>query len=336
MAGQPAPEVSTAWGLSPGAITILTVALAVSEPSRATLYTGQLSILVAVLVLLALHAQGWGRPLLAGLFLALASVKPATVLPFLVLFHQKADGKTWLVLGGIVLGLCLLSGSPARLIARLAVLRNQVDRLASPGQVNDYSFAGPRSETIVALDHALYRLGLRDRELLRAAQSSLLLVLGCWVLPQVLGRRRLPRTAACSLVALYATVFLYHRTYDLVVLVLPLVYSTAQARSLTGGTRRAFTACAICILVALFVKMDWLIALQRASLGWGAWGRVVQAAVLPCATWLILLAMVLLTVGARMSLSMAECLANQTVTRTSVHPGLQTSVGDEAESVCPL
>jgi hypothetical protein len=202
-----------------------------------------------------------------------------------------------------------VSGSPDRLLADLAVLRGHVDTLASPGQVNDYSFAGPRSESIVAFDHALYRLGLRDRGLIRALQSLLLLALGGWVLHQVLGRRRLPRAAACSLVALYAAVFLYHRTYDLVLLVLPLVYSSGQARALTGGARRAFAACAVCLLVTLFVKIDWLIDLQRASLGWGAWGRVVQAAVLPCATWLILLAMTCLVIGARKCSRKPGCLA---------------------------
>jgi hypothetical protein len=316
-AGQPGPEEDGAWGLPPPAVTVLTVALAVSEAARATLYTGQLSILATVLLLLALDAQGRGRPLRAGLCLALASVKAATVLPFLLLFCRKADARTWPALGGGVLGLCLLSGPPAQLPARLAVLRGHIDRLAAPGQVNDYSFDGPRSESLVSFDHALYRLGLRDRGLIRAGLYVLLLALGAWVLHQVRGRRRLPRAAACSLVALYAAVFLYHRTYDLVVLVLPLAYSAGQARVRTGGARRAFAACALCILVALFVKIDWLIALQRASLGWGAWGRVVQAAVLPCATWLILLAMTCLVIGARKCSCKTGCPTNQTVRSAS-------------------
>jgi hypothetical protein len=323
VAGQPGPGENAARGLPAWVVMVLTVAVAVSEPSRATLDTGQLSILVAALLLLSLQAQAGGRPLMAGLALALASVKPATALPFLLLFHRKADGKTWLSLGGIVLCLCLVSGSPVRLLPRLAVLRGHVDTLASPGQVNDYSFAGPRSETIVAFDHALYRLGLRDRALIRACQSFLLLALGGWVLYQVLGGCRLPRPAACSLVALYATLFLYHRTYDLVLLVLPLVYSSGQARSLTAGARRAFAACAVCILVTLFVKIDWLIALQRASLGWGTWGRIVQAVLLPCATWLILFAMAFLVMGARRCSGRPDCLAKQTGRTAGVHFRLQ-------------
>jgi hypothetical protein len=222
-----------------------------------------------------------------------------TVLPFLLLFHRKADFKSWIVMGGVILALCLVTGPPARLFERVSVLRTEAEKLAAPGEVNDYSFEGPRAETIVSLDHALYRVGLRDRTIIRASQYLILLALGVWVACQILGRRPLPWAATYSLVALYAAIFLYHRTYDLLYLVLPLVYSVGQARARTGGPRRAFAACAGCILLILYLRIDWFVELQKASLTWGVWGRLVQAVVLPYACWLTLLAMIFLVIGAR-------------------------------------
>jgi hypothetical protein len=298
--GSPFPSTrEAAWKLPPQGVVVLTAVLALSEAARATFYTGHLGILTAALVLLALHAQGRGRPALAGLWLGLAAIKPMTVLPFLLLFHRKADVKSWLVMGAVILALCLATGSPARLVERVSVLRNQAEKLGGPGEVNDYSFDGPRTETIVSFDHALYRVGLRDRTIIRAGQYLIVLALGGWVAYQCLGRRALPRAAACSLVTLYAAVFLYHRTYDLVYLILPLVYSVGQARAQTGRSRQAFVASAVCILLTLYLRIDWFVELQKASLAWGAWGRLVQAVVLPYACWLILLAMAFLVIGVR-------------------------------------
>ncbi len=318
-----------AWGLPPRAVLVLTVALALSEASRATVTNGHLGVLTAGLVLLALHAQGRGRPALGGLWLGLAAIKPLTVLPFLLLFHRRADFKSWVVMGAVILALCLLTDSPARLIERVGVLRVEAEKLSGPGQVNDYSLDGPRTETIVSLDHALYRVGLRDRSLIRACQYAILLALGGCVVYQLLGPRPLPRAAVCSLVALSAAVFLYHRTYDLVYLILPLVYSIGQAQVRTGWTRRAFVACAVCILLTLYLRIDWFVELQKASLTWGAWGRLVQAVILPYACWLTLLAMLFLTIGARRCLGeapaqpagLAPCAPCEQTALAAAHPG---------------
>jgi hypothetical protein len=221
------------------------------------------------------------------------------MLPFLLLFLRKADRWAWAAFGAAVLGLCLLSGPPSQLPARAATLLERIHQLQAPGAVNDYSFEGPHHVNIVGFDHALYRLGLRDRRVICVTQYLLLLVLGAWVARQVACRGRLPRAAACSLVALYSVVFLYHRNYDTVILALPLAYSAGQARAARDAARWLFAACAVAIVLVLSMDGAFLTEVFQWSQSRGAWGQVVQAIVLPYATWAIVIAMVCLVLGAR-------------------------------------
>jgi hypothetical protein len=273
-------------------------ALLVSEASLVSLYLGQLGFFTAAVLLAALACQAWGRPLLAGVCLALATVKVATMLPFLLLFLRKDDWLTWVALTVAVLALCLTTGSPAELPGQVTTLLERIKQLESPGVVNDYSFSGPRSENMLGFDHAFYRVGLRDRRLIRLVQLLALAVHGGWVAIQVLGKR-LPRGAACSLVALFSVVFLYHRNYDTMILALPFAYSAAGARSAQGQRRWLFFATAVAIVVVWYLDIGLLRSLQEHSLHWGNWGWLVQATVLPCATWLVLLAMLCLVAATR-------------------------------------
>jgi hypothetical protein len=291
------PPTATAWQLSPLALLALTAVLPVSDAVLTNCYLGQLSILAAGLLLAALAAQGRGRSVWAGACLALATIKVGTMLPFLLLFRRKADRWTWAAGAVGVLGLCLMTGSPAELPGRLLTLRERVGQLEAPGVVNDYSFAGPRGDNILGFDRALYCLGLRDRTALRAGQYVALALLGAWVAYRVRPGGDLPRAAACALVALYATIFLYHRGYDAVLLVLPLVYSTGMARAAEGPARWWSAAAAVAVLLVLFLNIDFLGAVREASFGWGAWGWLAQAIVLPYGTWAILVAMFCLVRG---------------------------------------
>jgi len=250
-----------------------------------------------------LGCQASGRHVLAGVWLALATVKVATMLPFLLLFQRRADLRTWVALPITVLGLCLVTGSPAGLPERLATILDRIKLLEARGQISDYCFEGTQCENMLGFDHAFYRLGLRDRRVIRAAQYLALAVLGAWVARQVLGKARLPRAAACSLVTLYSVVFLYHRHYDTVILVLPLVYSTGQARCSSGKRRYLFVGCAVAILLVWYLNKDLMRALQVYSIKGGALGWLVQAVILPYATWLIVLAMIALVRATRLSVS---------------------------------
>jgi hypothetical protein len=305
------PGGPAAWALSPVVMVGLTAALIVSEASLLTFYLGQLSILAAVLLLAALAAQGRGRPVCAGVCLALATVKVPTMLPFLLLFLRKADRWAWAALAAAVLGLCLVSGPPSQLPGRLAALVERIQQLEAPGAVNDYSFEGPRPENMLGFGRAFYCVGLRDRRVIRVAEYVMLAVLGTWVARQVAFRGGLPRAAACSLVALYSVVFLYHRNYDAVILALPLTYSAGQARAARGAARGLFAACAAAILAVLYLDLVFLRSAFHWSLDWGAWGRVVQAVLLPYATWSILLAMVCLVLATRRAQAAASAGAPQ-------------------------
>jgi hypothetical protein len=275
-------------GLTWSELVCLGAALAVSDSFVRGLYAGQLGLLTAVALIAALGCQAKGQPILAGACLALATIKVITMLPFLVLFHRKSDLKTWLAMGLAGIALCLAPGRPRELPGQLANLVQRVETLGAPGKVNDYSFEGTQDESIIGFDHLFYRLGLRDRQLIRVLQYVAVAASGLWVAWQVLVAG-LPRGAACSLVALYSMVFLYHRDYDTLILALPLVYCVGRARAEPGTTRRLFAICAVAIYIILYLNLPVLMFLTAKSREWGLAGRLIQASLLPYATWSIVL-----------------------------------------------
>jgi hypothetical protein len=274
--------------LSRADLISLAAALAVSEAVVRGLYAGQLGLLTALALLAALDAQGRGRPVLAGACLALATVKVVTMLPFLILFHRKADIPSWASLIVVTLALCLAAGRPGELPGQIASMARRVETLSSPGKVNDYSYEGTQDESIIGFDHLFYRLGLRDRSLIRSLQYLTVVAAGLWTAWQAWASR-LPRGAACSLVALFSLVFLYHRDYDTPLLALPLVYCAQRARAVSGPVGRIFACCVAAIGLIFYLHLPVLIFLTTRSQGWGIAGRLVQATLLPYATWLILL-----------------------------------------------
>jgi hypothetical protein len=272
-----------AWAPPRSVMVGLTAALIVSDAFAYGLFVGQLGLLTALALLAALDAQGRGRRILAGFWLALATIKVSTMSPFLLLFHRRTDLRTWAALVVFCSALCLLAGPPAALPQRLSLTLERIEGLSSPGQVNDYSFQGTQNTSMLGFEHAFYRLGLRNRSAIRILQLTAILALGLWVMGQVVGNR-LPRAALCSLVALYSVVFFYHGIYDTVILTLPLVYCVGRARIEQGRSRWCFAASAISILLVLNPNTTGLKSLSEASLSWGVCGRLVQATLLTYAT----------------------------------------------------
>jgi Glycosyltransferase family 87 len=281
-------------------IAALAVCLLFSDSSLMGLYLGQFNVFVAVMVLSALAAQGRGRPVLAGIFLALATVKFVTMIPFLILFRRRADRLTWVVLMASVLGLCAPTGRIYELPARVATLAQRAEELASPGRVNDYSYDGTRNEGIISFEHVFYRLGMRDRDWIRCSQFLALLALSGWV-GYLVVLKEMPRPASACLVSLFSLLFLYHRDYDTLILALPLVHCAGRVSATTGRVRRLYVTCGMLLIVVLFMNAAYLRPLTRLSLEWGGWGRLVQATILPYPTWLIFLAMVLLVRATRLA-----------------------------------
>jgi hypothetical protein len=305
-----------AWELPPGATAVLTALVLLSGAFRHGLALGQLSLLTAVAVLAALDAQCRGRPFWAGAWLALASVKPATMLPFLILFHRRSDRAAWVSFAVVGLVLSCALSSPAALPAHLRHGLANIEALSAPGKVNDVSYRNWNNADMIALDHAFYRLGLRGRTFLRGAQAAVLVALGAWVAWRVLGPKRWPRAAACSLVALFSTLFLYHRLYDTVILALPLVYCTSRAWSEPGRARWPFAACAVTLLTILNVRLGMLVRLTDGVQAESA-GRLVEALLLPYGTWLVLLTMGTLELAERWQLGNPQAAA-----ATDEPPGL--------------
>ena len=205
----------------------LAICLSFSDAALMGFYVGQINIIVTAALLAALIAQGRARPVWAGLWLYVATSKIGTMLPFLLLFLRKADRWTWPVLAGLVIASCAVTGRLTELPGRLATMVNRIEELSAPGKVNDYTYAGPRNASIISFEALFYRLGMRDRAMIRNAQYAAVLTIGVWVIYLVLWQS-LPRPSASALVALYSALFLYHRDYDMVILVLPLVYSVCH------------------------------------------------------------------------------------------------------------
>jgi hypothetical protein len=275
------------------AIAALAICLSFSKASLKGLYLGQLGVFTAVMLLLALVAQGQGRPIWVGVCLFLATVKFVTVIPFLLLFLRRSDRLSWVVLLALVLGSCALTGRIADLPARLAILAQRAGELSAPGKVNDYSYEGTRNESIISFEHLFYRLGMRDREWIRHAQVLAMLALGAWVAYVVLGNR-LPRPAVACLVSLSSLLFIYHRDYDTLILAVPLVHCAGRLGEATGRARWAYAAIGVSTIGVLYMSSTFLRCLTGLTLQWGAWGRLVQPAVLPYVSWLILLSMLTL------------------------------------------
>ena len=286
-------------GLSWPVVVVLSTAFSLSSAVFFGIGVGTFSMVATVLILAALYAQGRGSPIVAGIWLALASVKFHTFLPTLLLFHRRSDWPTWASLGVVVGALCILATPPEQLSSRLHDNLEIIQALSQPGAVNDYSFRGSQNHSMIGFEHLFYRLGLRDRTAIRWLQCTGVALLGIGII-RLLARGKLSPGGACSLVLLYASIFLYHRLYDTVILVLPMLHASGRARSVSGRTRWWFAACATSILLTLSIYGGPLNALGRASPEWRPAVRILtHAIVLPCATWLILAAMGFLVLGER-------------------------------------
>ncbi len=275
--------------LPPAALAVLTPAVALSHASRHGLDAGQLAVLATLALLAALYARASDRPLLAGALLAVSTVKAATLLPFLVLFLRRKDWPAWVALAAVSLGLCLLATPPARTAERCRACLANIDALKQPGHTNDYAFQNVKSSTIIALDHLFYRLGLRDRTVIQGLQLAATGLLGLWVLWRVAGRGRFSPPAACSLVAFYSALFLYHRLYDLVILTLPLVYCTRAALSERGRVRWLYVVSAAAVMVSLWLPAADLERLTMAVRNDPDGHYFLEAVVLPAGDWAVLI-----------------------------------------------
>lgn len=217
--------------------------------------TGQVSLIAATAIAAGLAAQGAGRPYLAGACLALATVKPNTLLPFLLLFLNRRDLKTWAALALTTAALILIATPPAAVPGRLAAILGRIGEYGGPGRINDPSFANGNSVSILGLDRVMYCLGLTRRSVVSAAQAAILAAAGLALARRVLFDLRAERAASIALVSIYAALFFYHRQGDAVLLTLPLAYAVAGLLGGDGprGRRVALGLAVVSMLVTLYV-----------------------------------------------------------------------------------
>jgi Glycosyltransferase family 87 len=278
---------------------ILLGAVVLSIPVHFSVSLGQPTIIVAICVLAAILAQTRSHGIRAGLLLATAFVKPQSAIPFFLLLFKKKAIPVWITTGTIIVALSLLSSSPLHYLTRGQEFIENNSKLQNEG-VNDFTDRSDQAHSLLGLDRLVYCLGVTNRSAVRIAQLGLMTTLGLIVAWLVIDPNRLAPGAAFSLIAVYALLFTYHRTYDAVLLVVPLVYCTGCALQTSGWRRRWLHATpALAILAILFLHPRLVEVIVHHFSNIYMLGTLLRMFVLPYSSWLLLLTLVCIWVGGR-------------------------------------
>jgi hypothetical protein len=283
----------------PTDVVVVTAVVVMSVAARMSLAIGQLTFVTTLAIVSALLFHARGKPIAAGIALAVASIKITTMLPFLLLFLHRRDWKVWVALVVAGLALTFATVAPGDLLARLSSAMAAIKGGSAPGAMNDYTFANPYSVDLVSFGHAIYHLGLRDRSLINVCQlaATALLAFGVWWMCR--DASGLSFVQQACLVACFSMCFLYHREYDSTILAIPLVYCLRQAVVVVAPWRYRFAAFAI--LGVLYLRIRLLGRFMGLAERGGPVARLVEVLVLPSATWLTLAALFLLASAMRRS-----------------------------------
>ena len=270
---------------------LLAGAVVISVAARFGIRVGQIPILISLAAIGALAMRARNRPVGAGIFLTIMSIKPNTMMPFLLLFPPKTYIKTWatMVVSGFLLTFVVVH--PFDLWDTLLRNLQNIRNASLPGAVNDYSFEGSIQSggvDFLALDYAIYHLGLRDRILISAVHFAGIVSLGTFLAWQIYRRPAINFASAASIVACLSMLFLYHRQYDAIILVIPLVYTFSMALAVRDWRRWIYRACTLGIIGVLSEPMAQIGRLIPFAQGSGILNRLVEAVVLPLGTWVII------------------------------------------------
>lgn len=281
--------------LRTGTLWCLSTAVAMSVPAQLNIRFGQVALLVTIAFFFAIYWQQRQKNFPSGLAWAIGSIKIGTMFPLLltVIWRRDTRAIVWMVVCGILLAVA--TPGPLGLITWLKQDLTNIIRLSGVGEVNDYTSAGSQYHSIVGLDSLFYRvLATENRRLVSAAQFATLGVLGIWIALRGVVWKQWPRGAFISIAALYSSIFLYHRSYDLVVLALPLVFVASQLQRSLGTARNWYWVSLIAICVPLFTHSRMNVGL--AMLVDHVPGipslivHIVDAVFIPLPTWLVLAA----------------------------------------------
>jgi len=270
----------------PWIAALLSGPVILSLSARFAIEAGQFSLLVTLALLGALAAQR-ARPVVAAVCLVVASIKVQTMFPFLLLFLRRDDLCTWILLGLFMAALLLCSGDPAMLPERIQAFLSVHEASRQPGFTGDASLLNPKSHTMIGFDHALSRLGVRDHSVEMPLNYLCMAALGICLGYVAISKPTLPRGALISFVSLYSMLFLYHRLYDLPILIIPLVYCGIRFSVTSGAIRWCYAAVLAAIIFALNVPYGEFYRIQ----GHYSQHPILTPLVLPSATYLIVLGM---------------------------------------------
>ena len=212
--------------------------------------TGQVSMLAATCLVAALLARERTRPIIAGVWLSLATIKINTMLPFLLLFNKRKDIISWISLSLSVGLLLILPGHLDRLPSQLVHCLGYIKEFSQPGGINDYTDEGPISNSHISVTRAVYGLGMTDRSSMEAIQTSVILLAFLFILFGIYWEQW-PIGLLSAQVALFSMIFLYHRSYDMVLLAFPLVYAARETLNQTGRGKACFFLASVLLILAL-------------------------------------------------------------------------------------
>jgi hypothetical protein len=279
-----------------GTAALLATPVIFSMSAHFSLEAGQVSLLVTFALLGALTAQGHqpSRSAVTAAFLAIASIKPQTMVPFMLLFMRRRDLKTWLFLCIFLAALLLAAVSPTDLPTRIASMLDANAAARAPGKISDFSLLNRYTNTMFGFEHLFACIGLADHGTVATLGLTCSLVMGAWLAYVINVQQTLARGACCSLVSLYSMLFFYHRVYDLSILIIPLFYCAIHFQAAPRRTRWCYAWVMAAVLLALNAQygLFWDIRAEYPS------SAILRILVLPSVTYLILSAIAALTAGA--------------------------------------
>jgi Glycosyltransferase family 87 len=266
----------------------LTAALILSGCVSICLRNGQFGIFVAMMVSLAVLFQVRRQPVLAGLALFGASVKPQTLIPFLILFLRGGSRATWAVLAVGSLVSMLVFCPPQELVQWVGSWLEQLSLAAGEGSVNDFSFRNVDNASILSFSVALDCLGFRDRRSILLVANSLVVLIGLLITFEVVFARRLSSAAHVSLVTCYSMLFMYHRgNHDTSAMVFPLLHACYLASTQAGASRQLARLAAFSILLVMNMAATLQNYLFKVSWSLGPLGWSIRAFVVPYSIWIL-------------------------------------------------
>jgi hypothetical protein len=295
------PAVKSDGARVPTDVVVVAAVVVMSVAARMSLAIGQLTFVTTLAIVAALLFHVRGKPIAAGIALAVATIKITTMLPFLLLFLHRRDWKVWVALVVAGLALTFATVAPGDLVARLSSALAAIKAGSAPGAMNDYTFANPYSVDLVSFGHAIYHLGLRDRSLINVCQLAATGLLGLGVWWKCRDASGLSFVQQACLVSCFSMCFLYHREYDSTILAIPLVYCLREAVAVSGRAPWRYRCGALAILGVLYLRIRLLGRFMSLAERGGPLARLVEVLVLPSATWLVLAALFLLASAMRPS-----------------------------------